>query len=76
MSIESSMLNHPAGKGIAESHEVAQHRMDLEAVALANSNHKRSRVPDWIVGALLGVFVYAVIAGLSLAALMVGGGAL
>lgn len=73
MSIESSMLNHPAGKGIAESHEVAQHRMDLEAVALANSNHKRSRVPDWIVGALLGVFVYGVLAGVGLAGAMVAG---
>lgn len=73
MSIESSMLNHPAGKGIAESHEVAQHRMDLEAVALANSNHKRSRVPDWLAGLLLGLFVYGVMAVVGLAGAMVTG---
>lgn len=31
--------NHPAGKGIPESPEVAQHRMDLEAIDVANNHH-------------------------------------
>ena len=66
------MWAHPAGKGIRESDEVAQHRMDLEAVALANSGHE-SRFPGWLAGLLLGLFVYAVLAGVGLAGAMVAG---
>lgn len=73
MSVYRSMAAHPAGKGIRESDEVAQHRMDLEAVMLANSRHKRSRVPDWLAGLLLGLFVYGVLAGVGLAGAMVAG---
>ena len=67
------MWAHPAGKGIRESDEVAQHRMDLEAVMLANSRHKQSRVPDWLTGLLLGLFVYGVMAVVGLAGAMVTG---
>ena len=67
------MWAHPAGKGIRESDEVAQHRMDVEAVALANSNRKKSRVPDWVAGLLLGLFVYGVLAVVGLAGAMVAG---
>ena len=73
MSVYRSMAAHPAGKGIRESDEVAQHRMDLEAVMLANSRHKRSRVPDWLAGLLLGLFVYGVMAVVGLAGAMVAG---
>lgn len=73
MSRFESMAAHPAGKGIRESDEVAQHRMDLEAVMLANSRHKRSRVPDWLTGLLLSLFVYGALAGIGLAGAMVTG---
>ena len=73
MSRFEAMASHPAGKGIRESDEVAQHRMDLEAVALANSNHRRSRVPDWLAGLLLALFVYGALAVVGLAGAMVAG---
>ena len=34
--LDESMLAHPAGKGVPESPEVAQARMDDEAIELAN----------------------------------------
>lgn len=71
--LDEAMASHPAGKGIPESPEVAQARMDAEAVMLANSRHKRSRVPDWLAGLLLGLFVYGVLAVVGLAGAMVAG---
>lgn len=36
--LDESKLRHPAGKGIPESPEVRQERLDREACALASSN--------------------------------------
>ena len=49
MSRFEAMLAHPAGKGIPESLEVAQARMDAEAVSLANSGRPARAV--WVVAA-------------------------
>ena len=49
MSRFEAMAAHPAGKGIPESPEVAQARMDAEAVALANSGRPARAV--WVVAA-------------------------
>lgn len=67
------MLAHPAGKGMPESDEVAQARMDAEACALANSGRCVSRVPEWVGGLLLGLFVYLVLAGFGVAGAVAGG---
>ena len=66
-----SMLRHPAGTGL-ESPEVAQARMDAEAVALANSGQPR-RVPDWLCVAALMVFGWLLLVGVSAAAALAEG---
>lgn len=55
-----AMCAHPAGKGIPESAEVVQARMDAEAVTLANSGRRARGV--WVVAAgqvagIVGLFV-------------------
>ena len=64
MSRFESMLAHPAGKGIPESPEVAQARMDTEAVALANSGRPARAV--WVVAAgqvagIIGLFLLVMV---------------
>lgn len=56
---ERAMLAHPAGKGIRESDEVAQHRMDTEAVNLANSGRPEHRWLDIAVPAGVTVALFA-----------------
>lgn len=68
------MMRHPAGKGIPESAEVAQARMDAEACELASSNApKRPRVPNWVAGTLMGFFLYGLVTGIFFAAALAGG---
>ncbi|GLB62704.1 hypothetical protein NCCP2495_05820 [Dietzia sp. NCCP-2495] len=50
-----AMCAHPAGKGIPESAEVAQARMDSEAVALANSGRPVRGVWLVAVGQVAGI---------------------
>ena len=74
MSRFESMLAHPAGKGIPESPEVAQARMDTEAVALANSGRPARAV--WVVAAgqaagIIGLFLLVMV--LSVLAEVAGG---
>ena len=74
MSRFESMLAHPAGKGIPESVEVAQARMDAEAVALANSGRPVRAV--WVVAAgqvagIIGLFLLVMV--LSVLAEVAGG---
>lgn len=74
MSRFESMLAHPAGKGIPESVEVAQARMDAEAVALANSGRQARAV--WVVAAgqvagIIGLFLLVMV--LSVLAEVAGG---
>ena len=64
MSRFESMLAHPAGKGIPESPEVAQSRMDDEAVELANSGRPARAV--WVVAAgqvagIIGMFLLVMV---------------
>ena len=64
MSRFESMRAHPAGKGIPESPEVAQARMDAEAVALANSGRPARAV--WVVAAgqvagIIGLFLLVMV---------------
>lgn len=59
-----AMCAHPAGKGIPESAEVAQSRMDAEAVALANSGRPARAV--WVVAAgqvagIVGLFLLVMV---------------
>lgn len=72
-----SMRAHPAGKGIPESDEVAQARMDDEAMQVANSNRP---VPFWstafgqaVGGFALGLGFAAVVVILAVAAAIVEG---
>ena len=74
MSRFESMLAHPAGKGIPESPEVAQARMDAEAVTLANSVRPVRAV--WVVAAgqvagIIGLFLLVMV--LSVLAEVAGG---
>ena len=66
-----SKLRHPAGKGIRESDEVAQSRMDDEAVALANSGRARLRFPEWVYVLGLAAFGYGLLLGVLAAAALV-----
>lgn len=70
---ERAMLAHPAGKGIAESPEVAAARMDAEAIALANSHRPKSRIPAWMPGVGLGLFVYLTLAGIGSGGVLASG---
>ena len=77
MSRFEAMRAHPAGKGIPESAEVAQARMDDEAVDLANSYSRldewhhswsqRSRWTDWIVpgGMVLALYLLVMVAAVA-----------
>ena len=74
---ERAMCAHPAGKGIPESAEVAQARMDDEAVDLANRYSRldewhhdwsqRNRWTDWIVpaGMVLALYVLVMLAAVA-----------
>lgn len=69
-----AMCAHPAGKGIPESVEVAQARMDAEAVVLANSGRPARAV--WVVAAgqvagIIGLFLLVMV--LSVLAEVAGG---
>lgn len=70
---ERAMMSHPAGKSIPESAEVAEARMDAEAVALANSGQKGQRVPDWVWGAALGVVLYLLLTAVGFMGAVVSG---
>lgn len=64
MSRFEAMCAHPAGKGIPESPEVAQARMDDEAVELANSGRPVRAV--WVVAAgqvagIIGLFLLVMV---------------
>lgn len=80
------MRAHPAVKGIPESAEVVQARMDDEAVDLANrytrldewhhSWSQRNRWTDWIVPALMAVGLFVLVMAAAVAADLAGGRAL
>ena len=72
---ERSMAAHPAGKGIPESLEVSQARMDDEAMRLANGEPWWSRRDwcDWIIGAGVGLLIFLTISLFSMAAAVIGG---
>ena len=72
---KSAMWAHPAGKGIPESPEVAQARMDDEAMRLANGEPWWSRRDwcDWIIGAGVGLLIFLTISMFSMAAAVIGG---
>ena len=77
MSRFESMAEHPAGKGIPESAEVAQVRQDDEALSLANGysrldewHHdwsRRARWSDWVAPVLgvVGLFVLVMVASVA-----------
>ena len=72
--LDESKLRHPAGKGVPESPEVAQARMDAEAVVLANSGRPARAV--WVVAAgqvagIIGLFLLVMV--LSVLAEVAGG---
>jgi len=54
--LDESKLRHPAGKGIPESPEVRQERMDREACALASSNAAPRPKPESSVVAAARAF--------------------
>lgn len=62
--LDESRLAHPAGKGVPESDEVAQARMDAEAVELANGGREPS---GWqhvatVIVAVVGLYLLVVTA--------------
>lgn len=80
MSRFESMLAHPAGKGIPESPEVVQARMDAEACAVGSLNHVaaspppvRREVPEWVGDCGLVAFGLGMLAGIVAAALVDAG---
>lgn len=66
MSRAEAMERHPSGKGIPESPEVAQARMDDEALTLANSR-RRERGGDWAAACGMVLFGYLVLTGITAA---------
>ena len=54
--LDESKLRHPAGKGIPESPEVRQARLDAEACALASSNAEPRPKPESPVVAAVKAF--------------------
>lgn len=62
--LDESRLAHPAGKGVPESPEVAQERMDREAVDLANGGGDRDgwmQVACAVIG-VIGLYLIVVTA--------------
>lgn len=69
-----AMCAHPAGKGIPESPEVAQARMDAEAVTLANSGRRARGVWVFAAGQVAGIIgLFLLVMVLSVLAEVAGG---
>lgn len=62
-----AMLAHPAGKGMPESAEVRQARLDAEACELGSTNHPVTR-PSWWHNIIAPALIVATMfAGITLA---------
>ena len=71
--LDESKLAHPAGKGIPESVEVAEARMDAEAIALANSHTRPARWASVVAPVLMAVVLFGLIVAASMLGELVGG---
>ena len=74
--LDESMLAHPAGKGVPESPEVAQARMDDEAIELANGARDGAGWQHVAVVTIAVIGLYLLVMAATLIGEIVGGWAL
>ena len=71
--LDESKLRHPAGKGIPESPEVAQARMDDEAIELANGARDGAGWQHVAVVAIAVIGLYLIVVTAAVVGEMVAG---